>query len=88
MKRILLIVALTTLGVIIGYTVAWGLWEMSNPDHAPENFAGDMWGLMLGAPVGRAIGLLSGTSILAIRWFRHRSNKTRGEPRSDINTTR
>jgi hypothetical protein len=76
-KTIILVLALTVVGVFVGYAAAWGAWEMNHPGHAPENVAGNYWGAFLGAPIGGTIGVISGT-ILAIRRFRATSSSCRG----------
>lgn len=55
--------------------VASGIWELANPGHAPENAAGGLWGLMLGAPLGGIIGIIAGI-VLAMRRSRFPDNKT------------
>ncbi len=67
MKGTLLVFGLTFVGVVVGYTVAWRIWEANNPGHAPENVAGNYWGAFLGAPAGGVTGLISGT-ICALLW--------------------
>ena len=73
-KGLLLVLALTAVGALIGCAAVWGLWYMSNPEPSPQNIAAPLAGLMLGAPAGGVVGFILGT-ILAIRWFRHFSNK-------------
>ena len=73
-KGILLVLALTAVGILLGFAVVWGVWELANPRHAPENFAGGMLGLLLGAPGGGIIGFIFGT-VLATRWFGYSAKK-------------
>jgi multisubunit Na+/H+ antiporter MnhG subunit len=73
-ERVLLALVMMMAGAAFGLIATVGIWEMVNPNHAPETGAtGGMWGLMLGAPAGGAVGLAVGT-ILALRWSRHSGN--------------
>jgi len=52
----LLIVASVPFGAAIGFVLTSGIWELANPNHAPWDAVGGLWGLLLGVPVGGDIG--------------------------------
>jgi len=71
-KAMFLILAATLAGLVVGYAIAWGTWEINHPGHASENVTGNYWGMLLGSPAGGIIGFIIG-AVFAMRWFRHAS---------------
>jgi hypothetical protein len=76
MKGIFWVVLLSGLGFPIGFAAGWGLWEMANPNHAPDDSDGAMFGALLGIYGSVAIGFIGAILLAAIRWFRHPSKTT------------
>jgi hypothetical protein len=60
-------IAATAVGAAIGGGIAKGIWELANLNHAPENAAGGLWGLLLGVPIGGIVGLIVATVVI-VRW--------------------